>query len=202
MIVIIDYGCGNLNAFLNIYRSNNIASKITNKKEDILDSTHIILPGVGSFDNVIKSFNKSGLREIVEEKILNSTPLLGICAGMQILSNKSEEGNEKGLGWINGEVIRFDDNKIDSSTKTPHMGWNHVNFNNSNLFNGIKQNSTFYFTHTYYFQPKDKNDIISSTNYGINFCSGINKNKIYGVQFHPEKSHDNGQKLLINFSKI
>lgn len=201
MISIIDYGCGNIKAIKNVFHSLNVPVLIANKKEQIEESSKLILPGVGAFDHVMKSFNSSGFREIVERKVLeDKTPILGICSGMQILGDSSEEGNEKGLSWIPGNIILFDKDQIPFETKYPHMGWNKVISNNESLFKGIDDGARFYFVHSYYFSESDSKNAISKTSYGVTFTSAIAKNNIYGVQFHPEKSHDNGIKLLNNFS--
>ena len=143
------------------------------------------------------------MRDAIEERVfINEVDVLGVCAGMQIFANKSEEGNERGLGWIDGEVKLFDSKKIDQDTKLPHMGWNTVETSKVSLFKGIPKKSLFYFVHSYFYENSDHTNRIGSSNYGIQFTSAINKNNIYGVQFHPEKSHDNGQKLLQNFANL
>ncbi|MFV0501421.1 MAG: imidazole glycerol phosphate synthase subunit HisH [Bacteroidales bacterium] len=203
MITIIDYGCGNIRAFLNVYTRLNIPVKIARKVEDVESATKIILPGVGAFDYVMQSFNKSGMRDIVEKKVIeDKIPVLGICAGMQILADSSEEGTEKGLSWIQGNVKYFDINKLKYKTKVPHMGWNDINPKNSLLFNNIKNGSRFYFVHSYYFEPKFEENSIATSNYGEDFTVAVAKENIFGVQFHPEKSHSSGMTLLKNFSEI
>lgn len=203
MITIIDYGSGNIKAFINVFKRLNIPAKVATKKEDFDNATKIILPGVGAFDYVMACFNKSGMREVVEKKILvDKVPVLGICAGMQILAHSSDEGKEKGLGWINGSVKLFDTSEIKHKTKLPHMGWNEINPKNSLLFNKINTGSRFYFVHSYYFDCNEPENSIATTNYGFEFTSAVNSNNIYGVQFHPEKSHENGQQLLYNFAKL
>lgn len=203
MITIIDYGCGNIRAFLNVFTRLNVSVCVASKIEDVKNASKIILPGVGSFDYVMRSFNKSGLRDIVENKVINyNVPVIGICAGMQILAQSSEEGIEKGLGWISGKVKLFDVSKIPYKTKLPHMGWNDIIFENSPIFNKIHSGSRFYFVHSYYFSPNDKANSIATSNYGIDFTAAVSKNNIYGVQFHPEKSLSNGMQLLKNFADI
>tara|TARA_Y100000590_G_C15745825_1_gene1021958 strand:- start:3771 stop:4382 length:612 start_codon:yes stop_codon:yes gene_type:complete len=203
MIVIVDYGCGNVNAFVNVFNRMNIESIISSGIDEINQAKKIILPGVGSFDNVMKSFNGSGLRDIVEKKVFkDKIDVLGVCSGMQILAESSEEGNEKGLGWIDGKVKIFDTNTINHQTKLPHMGWNTVNPIDSSLFSGIDPGSKFYFVHSFYFHNSFDENRIAETFYGINFSSAINRSNIYGVQFHPEKSHQNGEQLLYNFSQL
>ena len=203
MITIIDYGCGNIKAFVNAFKRLNIEAKVAYTKEDINDATKIILPGVGAFDHVMQSFNKSGMRDIVEKKVLlEKVNVLGICAGMQILANSSDEGTEKGLAWIDGQVKLFDTEKIKYKTKLPHMGWNSIKPAHNKLFDKINEDARFYFVHSYYFECNNMENAIASTNYGCDFTSAVNKENIYGVQFHPEKSHQNGQQLLSNFVKL
>jgi imidazole glycerol-phosphate synthase subunit HisH len=203
MISIVNYGCGNTHAFINAYKKLNIPAHIVSSVIEVEKAKKIILPGVGSFDYVMNKFNQSGLRQIVEKKVLSEKiDVLGICAGMQIFAGVSDEGQEKGLGWINGQIKLFDIDKIKHKTKIPHMGWNRINAIDSPIFNGIDSNARFYFVHSYYFDNYDSRDRISSTDYAGEFTSAIKKNNIYGVQFHPEKSHQNGLTLLNNFAKI
>ena len=204
MIVIIDYNLGNVNAFANIYKRFNVPFLITNNKNDIKIAEKLILPGVGSFDNAMNKFNNSGLREVVEKKVLeDKTPILGVCVGMQMLAKSSEEGKNNGLSWVDGVVKKFDISSISYKTKIPHMGWNSISFKNEiSLFKGICNNSRFYFLHSYFFECLNNESIIASSNYGYHFTSAICSNNIYGVQFHPEKSHENGEKLLYNFANL
>ena len=201
MITIIDYGSGNINAFVNAFKRLNIKTKIARTSDDLADTTKIILPGVGAFDHVMSSFNRSGMRDIVEKKVLEEkVDVMGICAGMQILAKSSDEGKESGLGWINGKVKLFDTSAINYKTKLPHMGWNEISHNGNSLFRGIDYEARFYFVHSYYFECNEISDSIATTEYGFNFTSAVNKGNVFGVQFHPEKSHQNGQQLLKNFA--
>lgn len=203
MMTIVDYGCGNIKAFVNVFIKLNIPVIVATSKPEIEAASRLILPGVGAFDFVMSSFNQSGLRDSVEKKVLaEKTPVLGICAGMQILADSSEEGDLKGLGWIPGKVRMFDVTKIPFSTKNPHMGWNEIKPSASALFSDILSGSRFYFVHSYYFEEKNNEDAIARTNYGIDFTSAVGKDNVFGVQFHPEKSHSNGVKLLYNFANI
>lgn len=203
MISIIDYGCGNTNAFINAYKKLNITARVVRSVSELENADKIILPGVGSFDYVINKFNQSGLRQIVEKRVLvEKIDVLGVCAGMQILADISDEGVEEGLGWIKGKIKLFDISKINHTTKIPHMGWNTVDSIKTPIFHGIDKKARFYFVHSYYFKNCKPSDRIATTHYAGNFTSAVKKDNIYGVQFHPEKSHQNGLKILNNFAKM
>lgn len=203
MIAIIDYHCGNTMAFYNVFHNLNIPVRIALKSEDIASASGLILPGVGAFDFVMNSFNNSGFREIVEHRVLeDKIPVLGICAGMQILANSSEEGKLQGLGWIPGKVKLFNDDLIPYKTKKPHMGWNNILPKKNELFKGVNENARYYFVHSYYYELENNEHEIASCNYGINFSAAVSRGNIYGVQFHPEKSHYNGMILLKNFADL
>ena len=203
MISIIDYGCGNTNAFINAFKRLNVPAIIASSVAEVEKSKKIILPGVGSFDYVMNNFNNSGLRDAVERKVLiEKIDVIGVCAGMQIFAESSEEGNQKGLGWIKGEIRLFNTDKIPHKTKLPHMGWNKIFPKQVPLFDGLNELSRFYFVHSYYFKNRYPENTISTTDYAGTFTSAVNLNNIYGVQFHPEKSHRNGLQLLKNFAKL
>ncbi|HMM12743.1 MAG TPA: imidazole glycerol phosphate synthase subunit HisH [Bacteroidales bacterium] len=204
MITIIDYGLGNIRAFQNVYDRLNIPAKVARSALDLKDAQRIILPGVGAFDYAISQLNSSGMRDELERQvIINKVPVLGICVGMQMLAKSSDEGVLPGLGWIDGVVKKFDESTIIYKTRLPHMGWNTINPVKSNpIFYGIEQGSKFYFLHSYYFSPISSDNIISETNYGITYASAVNKENIFGIQFHPEKSHQNGIHLLKNFALL
>jgi glutamine amidotransferase len=200
MITIIDYKTGNLGSIQNILKKIGEQSIITSDKKDIAAASKIILPGVGAFDTGMKNLVELDLVDILNKKVLEEkTPVLGICLGMQLLSKGSEEGSFKGLGWIDAETIRF--RFIDTlEYKIPHMGWNFTDQRKeSKLFSGMFPEPRFYFVHSYYFKANDPSDILASTNYEIEFTSAIERGNIMGVQFHPEKSHKFGMKLLRNF---
>lgn len=204
MIAIIDYGLGNIRAFQNVYERLNIPVKVAKYPEDLENSSKIILPGVGSFDYAINQFNESGMRNEVENLIFNyRIPVLGICVGMQMLARSSEEGKMPGLGWIDGKVKKFNPNFIQFKTTLPHMGWNSIKKKRENaLLSQLDENSKFYFLHSYYFHCENDKNILCETEYGITYSSAVNKENIYGVQFHPEKSHSYGIQLLLNFSNL
>ncbi len=206
MITIIDHGSGNLFAIGNILKNLKVEFKISNKIEDIINSDKYILPGVGSFDTTMNNLNNSNIIDVLSNEVFtNKKHILGICVGMQILSNKSAEGNLKGLGWIPGEVKKIDKYKLkDLGLYLPHMGWNSLNSDCEEhpLLENINLNKGFYFLHNYFYEPQSSENIIAIANYGYDFCSIVSSENIHGVQFHPEKSHENGIQLLENFIKI
>ena len=204
MISVIDYGVGNVSAFVNVFKRLNISVNVARSVSDLAHSKKLILPGVGSFDRAMIQLNKSGMRDELDRLVLHEKlPVLGICVGMQMMGKKSEEGIERGLEWIDAEILKFDASLIRHRTKIPHMGWNSVDYSMNNLlFSGLDEQALFYFLHSYYFHCHDENLTIARTFYGSHFSSGIQSNNIYGIQFHPEKSHRNGEILLDNFAKI
>lgn len=204
MITIVDYGSGNIRAIANIYERLNIDFRIVNSPEALKNAEKLILPGVGAFDQTIGKLHDSGLEAVLHKLVLaDKIPVLGICVGMQIMAESSEEGHKQGLDWIKGKVKKFDERELTHKPKIPHLGWNSVHaVNHEKLFNGINEQKGFYFLHSYYFDPEFDANIMSKTIYGSEFASAINDANIYGVQFHPEKSHSNGIKLLKNFAEL
>lgn len=200
VVTLVDYGLGNIFAFRNIYLRLNVPVQIASNKDDLSRAEKLILPGVGAFDWAMSRLNDSGMRERLDELVLNRrVPVLGVCVGMQMMANGSEEGKQPGLGWIPGNVRRFDENVLRTRTPLPHMGWNTVIPKSQTLFVGI-DNPEFYFLHSYLFEPDSAASVLASTNYGPPFASAVFCDHIFGVQFHPEKSHDWGVKLLRNFA--
>lgn len=204
MITIIDYGLGNISAFQNVYKRLDIPTKVAKSVEDLQYVEKLILPGVGAFDYAMSQLNNSGMRQRLDELVLKQkTPVIGICVGMQIMGNKSDEGNLEGLKWIDANVRKFDESTIHQRTKLPHMGWNDVYpKNNHSLFDGLEKDAIFYFLHSYYFECKNEEDILANSDYGVLFASAAHHDNIFGIQFHPEKSHHYGEKLLHNFAKL
>jgi imidazole glycerol-phosphate synthase subunit HisH len=201
MLVIVDYGVGNLSSIQNMLKKGGTAAVISNREADIAAASKLLLPGMGHFDNCMQRLNASGLRNSIEKKVLDEKiPLLGICVGLQMFMESSEEGNEPGLGWVAGKTVRFKPAHMNASLKIPHMGWQDVHCNKSiPLWNGL-EGSRFYFAHSFYVSPATEADILLTADYGYNFTAGVQKNNILGVQFHPEKSHRFGMQLLQNFA--
>ena len=211
MIAIVNYGLGNIHAFANIYKRLNIAVGIASAPDKLLAADKIILPGVGAFDWAMMRLNESGMREALEELVVNkNTPVLGICVGMQMMAKRSDEGVLDGLGWVDAEVHSLrDESGVRSKERgvrrmsLPHMGWNDVlPGNNGCLFRNLESKSRFYFLHSYYFVPEHESDILSTTDYYGSFASSVRSGNIFGVQFHPEKSHQWGIQLLKNFAEM
>lgn len=203
MITIIDYGIGNVGSIKNMLKKIGQKSIITSVREDILASDKLILPGVGAYDYGIEQLYRSNLIDTINQKVVkDKTPILGICLGMQLFSKGSEEGSKPGLGWINAYTKKFRFND-EINLPVPHMGWNELKKNKeSKLFAGLPINSRFYFVHSYHLNCEDSSDILFTSNYGYEFTSGIEKDNILGVQFHPEKSHKFGMQLLKNFAEL
>ena len=204
MITLIDYGVGNIFAFQNVYKRLDIPTKIAKTTADLEDAQKLILPGVGAFDYAMAQLNSSGMRQKLDELVLDrKIPIIGICVGMQMMGNRSDEGTSEGLKWINADILKFDESLIQQRTKLPHMGWNDVNPREAHpLFDGLEQEAIFYFLHSYFFKCNNTLDSIAISDYGIPFTSAVNADNVYGIQFHPEKSHQYGEKLLHNFAKL
>lgn len=201
MITVIDYGIGNILSFINLYKRLNIECCVATSYQDLVGATKIILPGVGSFDHAMISLDRSGMRETLDDLVLNkNVPVLGICVGMQMLANSSDEGDLPGLGWVPGTVRKFDIEKV---KQLPHMGWNDVVPLQANgLFKNFEETPKYYFLHSFYFECADREHALASSIYGEEFTCAVNAGSVYGVQFHPEKSHHFGVNLLKNFSEL
>ncbi|MDB2521414.1 imidazole glycerol phosphate synthase subunit HisH [Planktomarina temperata] len=202
MITIVDYGLGNIRAFENIYRSLRIPVSLAKTADQLKRASKIILPGVGAFDWAMKSLKFSGMEPTLHELVLDEKkPVLGVCVGMQMMARSSQEGDLAGLGWLDAKVKRFDDKLLDKRLPLPHMGWNTIKTDGvSKLFEGIND-PTYYFLHSYYLEANTINDVIGKSYYGFEFASAVASGNIYATQFHPEKSHHWGIKLLKNFAE-
>jgi glutamine amidotransferase len=204
VIVIVDYGLGNVLAFANMYKKLNIQARIARSAADLAGATRVILPGVGAFDHALERLDRSGMREPLTELVTRQgVPVLGICVGMQILANSSEEGQLPGLGWVPGRVRKLDVARLPQKTHLPHMGWNDVRpVRPSGLFAGLENDARFYFLHSYCFECERDDEVLATTDYGSSFSSAVSRANVYGVQFHPEKSHHFGTRLLQNFAGL
>jgi glutamine amidotransferase len=204
VIAIIDYGVGNVAAIANIYKKLDIPAKLSSTVEDVAEADRIVLPGVGSFDWAMERLNRSGLRPALERAALEERkPILGICVGMQMLARGSDEGRLPGFGWIDGHVERFEPQRGGKRTQLPHMGWNDVEPSDSGgLFAELAVDARFYFLHSYHFGAADSSNVLAVTDYHGRFASAVRAGNILGVQFHPEKSHQWGIKLLENFAGL
>lgn len=203
MITIVNYGLGNVQAIANIYLRLNIPVRIAASAAELADAPKIILPGVGAFDWAMTRLNQSGMREPLEDLVGRGRPVLGICVGMQMMFGRSEEGVLPGLQWIDGEVRRFDESTFTAKTHLPHMGWNDVLPKQTNcLFRALESEARFYFLHSYYTAPSRDADVLAVTDYNGGFSSSVRSGNVFGVQFHPEKSHQWGIRLLQNFAEL
>jgi len=206
MIAIIDYGLGNVRAFSNLYKRLNVPHCLADTPKALEKADKIILPGVGAFDYAMTLLNNSGMRETLDFLVLeNRIPVLGICVGMQILADYSEEGVLDGLGWIPGSVKKIPEQDTVERDRypLPHMGWNTLEIEQQDpLLQGLDSDPRFYFLHSYYFRCADATSSLASADYGLKFSCIIKRGNIYGVQCHPEKSHNNGITLLKNFAQV
>lgn len=203
MITIVNYGMGNLGSVQNMFKRIGVESNITSDTNEIAAASKILLPGVGAFDAAMNRINEGGFREILDRKALvEKVPILGICLGMQLLTHSSEEGKEKGLGWIPAKTLAFKFSE-EQKLKIPHMGWNIAQpAKKSLLTENFEAESRFYFVHSYYVKVENEQDSLLKTNYGLTFDSGVERGNIFGAQFHPEKSHKFGMRFLESFAKI
>nr|WP_321260214.1 imidazole glycerol phosphate synthase subunit HisH [uncultured Pseudodesulfovibrio sp.] len=200
MIVVVDYGMGNLGSISNMFNRIGVQSVVSNDFDVIRDAEKLLLPGVGAFDAAMGIIRKTGLKDVLDEKVLEKkTPILGICLGMQLLTKGSDEGQIPGLGWIDAYTSRFPQS---AGYKVPHMGWNTVQRSNGYPWTNDVEEQRFYFVHSYYVRVENEENSMLKTEYGLTFDSGICKDNIFGCQFHPEKSHKYGMQLLSWFARI
>lgn len=202
MIVILDYGVGNLGSLKNALRKIKIDAVISSSQKEIQQASKIIFPGVGSFDSAMNSIREHRLLDVLDDKVMQEKiPVLGICLGFQILSHSSDEGNELGFNWLQGKTTRIP--RQSTSLKLPHYGWSKLSIRqDSDLFRAVPDNARFYFAHSFQVECPDQNSILSTSHYGVEFVSSAQQNNCYGVQFHPEKSHEVGLLVLKNFVEL
>lgn len=204
MITIVDYGLGNVEAIANIYRRLDIPVARARSAAELAGAQRLILPGVGAFDWAMSRLAESGMREMLDTLVIEQgRPVLGICVGMQMMASRSDEGRLPGLGWIDADVRRFDESRFTQRTHLPHMGWNDIRArDDSGVLSGLAQGARFYFLHSYYFDAHHADQVLAYTDYGAAFASAVQRDNICGVQFHPEKSHQFGIRLLKNFAEL
>jgi glutamine amidotransferase len=204
MIVIVDYGMGNIGSIMNMIKKAGGTSLLTSEPDIIASAKKLILPGVGAFDNGMKNLSDQGLIPLLNKKVLEEkTPVLGICLGMQLMTRKSGEGSLEGLGWIDAETIRFEFPAEQANLRVPHMGWNNISIVKDHpLLAGMPDDPSFYFVHSYHVVCHHQEDILTSTSYGFEFTSALAHDNIMATQFHPEKSHKYGLQLIRNFVEL
>jgi len=204
MIHIVDYGLGNVQAFVTMYKRLGIETVRAKTGEDLRGAIKLILPGVGAFDHAMELLDASGMRQPLEQLVKQDrVPVLGICVGMQILADSSEEGVGAGLGWVRGRVRSFASHPASAALPMPHMGWNDlIPTAGSPLFKGLEDDARFYFLHSYYFECADAQNAAAHADYGFQFDCAVQNGNVFGVQFHPEKSHHWGAALLKNFAEL
>jgi imidazole glycerol-phosphate synthase subunit HisH len=203
MIGLVDYGLGNIQAFADIFRREGVDVAPARTPQELTRADKLVLPGVGAFDWAMSRLDQSGMRQTLDQLVLSECrPIIGVCVGMQMMVDSSEEGSLPGLGWISGKVRRLPDHQTGKSVQLPHMGWNDVDaIGDPPLLRGITE-PRFYFLHSYYVEPTDEASVIARVTYGRNFAAAIRRDNIYGTQFHPEKSHDWGVRVLRNFARL
>ncbi len=201
MIVIINYGLGNLGSIVNMLKKIGTQATLSSDASVIQKADKLILPGVGAFDHGMKNLTDLGLVPVLHRKVIEErTPILGLCLGMQLFTRKSEEGSLPGLGWLDAETVRFRFNQAQTKLRVPHMGWNSVSICHEHpIFTDLYEEARFYFVHSFHVLCHDEQDVLAKTEYGYEFPSVIGRENIVGTQFHPEKSHKFGMKLLKNF---
>jgi glutamine amidotransferase len=203
MIVVVDYGVGNLGSIVNMFKKVGVKALASSDPAVIQDAEKLILPGVGAFDAAIRKFHETGLVPVVGQLVLEKKiPVLGLCVGLQLMTKGSEEGQLAGLGWFDAETIRFKFDDTHAHFKVPHMGWNTVQVRREHpLVADWDGESRFYFIHSYHVVAKEMDSVLAETEYGVIIHSILGRGNIMGVQFHPEKSHRYGMRLLKNFAE-
>jgi glutamine amidotransferase len=203
VIKVVDYGLGNVQAFLTLYKRLGIDAAAARTSDELAEADHIILPGVGAFDHAMALLAASGMREQLGTMVAQQVPVLGVCVGMQILAAASDEGQSPGLSWVPGQVKAFKSNPKAAHLPLPHMGWNDVRpTGDSPLFASLQEDARFYFLHSYYFECEDPAHVSATAHYGARYACAVSAGHVHGVQFHPEKSHHFGMQLLKNFAEI
>ncbi len=205
MIQIVDYGMGNIQAFMTLFKRLGIETHRSQSPQALEGATRLILPGVGHFDHAMQRLNESGMRPVLEELVIGRrVPVLGVCVGMQMLAAGSDEGSLPGLNWVPGHVKAFGSHARSAHLPMPHMGWNDLQPRaGAKLFaSGFDEAPRFYFLHSYYFDALDKADVAATAHYGMDFDAVVSRGNVHGVQCHPEKSHHWGTQLLKNFAEL
>jgi len=204
MIGIIDYGSGNVGAIINIFKQYRIPHLLSGDPSELQDAERYILPGVGAFDPTMGQLRAIGLIDFLDDQVRQKKKnILGICVGMQLLAESSEEGSLPGLGYISGSVRKIPENTLNAPPKLPHLGWNSISFaKECPLLEGVDPEIGYYFLHSYYFDPAHSDDVLATTTFGREITCAVWRENVYGVQFHPEKSHANGVRLLRNFATM
>ena len=204
MIKLVDYGVGNIQAFMTLFKSMGLNAQRARASQELEGATHLVIPGVGHFDHAMQRLNESGMRPALEELVLGQqVPVMGVCVGMQMLAAGSDVGSLPGLNWVPGRVRAFAGNTLSAHLPMPHMGWNNLQpVAGAKLFSvGFDEAPQFYFLHSYYFDAQDKADVAATAHYGFDFDAVVARGHIHGVQCHPEKSHHWGAQLLRNFAE-
>lgn len=204
MIAIIDYGSGNIAAIANIYKQLKVPHVVTRDAGELAAADRYILPGVGAFDTTMRHLRDTGIVAVLHDQVVaRGKKVLGVCVGMQILADSSEEGDLPGLGWIPGHVRKIDTSMLDTGPRLPHMGWNSIEPRTGlPIFEGIDSARGFYFLHSYYFDARDDAHVIATVTYGSRMPCAVNAGNVFGMQFHPEKSHANGVAVFRSFAGI
>lgn len=202
MITIVDYGLGNLGSVLNMLRRLGVDARISSEPREVRQAEKIILPGVGAFDEAMRNLASAGMAVALEERVSRGVPILGICLGAQLMTRRSDEGTSKGLAWVAADTVAFRQQQGREPVRVPHMGWTDVSVvKHSPLFGSMVARPRFYFVHSYHFVCDDPADVLSTSVYGYEFVSAFERGNVAGVQFHPEKSHKFGMRLLAGFAE-